>query len=129
MSLATTLQATAARAMKQNGTPITIVRNTPGVYDPATGTTGAGVRLESPTYAVVTPASGGTIQAFDIRFQNGTLIETNLRALQVAASGLAFSPKPGDVVEGLEGQTWTILGVTPEGVMGQAVLYKMTVSL
>ena len=93
-----------------------------------TGPDAAGDTTETHTItAVVSPASGGTIQAFDIRFQNGTLITTHLRALKVAAYGLAFTPLPGDKVSGLEGSTWVVLGCTPQSYQGVPLTYDMTV--
>ncbi|MHB9796290.1 hypothetical protein ACYCAX_00550 [Pseudomonas sp. MT3] len=37
---------------------------------------------------VVLPASNGTVQAFGIKFDNGTIVESNLCAMVIAAKGL-----------------------------------------
>ena len=112
---------------KRFGVAIVVTRDTPGAFDPVTGGPTPGVTLTQSTYAIVQPASGGTVQAFDIRFEAGTLIETNLRALMLSAHGLSFVPGPGDTVTGIEGSEWTVLGVTPQSVAGAPVTYNMTV--
>lgn len=127
MSLGSDLARKAYEQCKRFGVGITIARTEPGAYDPATGTNTAGTTQAQSTFAVVSPASGGTVQAFDIRFDSGTLIETNLRALMLSAHGLAFVPGPGDIVTGIEGSTWTVLGCTPQSVSGVSVTYNMTV--
>lgn len=75
-----------------------------------------------PTHAIVSPASAGAVQAFDIRFESGTLLESNLRSLMIAAHGLAIRPKPGDIVE-LAGERWTLLGNTPLMPDGETAIY------
>ena len=126
MSLGSDLALKAFAQVKRFGVPIVIATRTNGAYDPATGASSATEQTQS-TYAVVQPASGGTVQAFDIRFERGTLIETNLRALMLSAHGLSFIPGPGDTVTGIEAATWTVLGVTPQSVAGVPVSYNMTV--
>lgn len=129
-----------AKQLKAKGTMITIVR--PGdstgwtqefdaagnrwywindateevVYvDPATPS-------KHPASALVMPASAGAIQAFDIRFEGGTMIESNLRSLMIGATDLEITPKPGDTVQ-FAGETWTLLGNTPLMPDGKTVIY------
>lgn len=74
------------------------------------------------TVALIEPASAGAIQAFDIRFEGGTLVESNLRALTIAAESLPIIPLPGDKAE-FAGDTWTLLGNTPLLPDGQTYIY------
>ncbi len=106
---------------------ITIGRGTPTGRHSSTegGRTSYGTAI--PAKAVSGPASKGTIEAFDIRFEGGSLIETHLRALKVPAYGLEIVPGPGDVVEGLEDSAWKVLGVTPETLVGVPLVYNLTV--
>jgi len=121
------MQATANRLLKGKGQSITITRTTPGAYDPTTGQTGTATTLTQTVYAGVSPASGGMIEAFDIKFDQGTLIMTNLRSLMVSALEATFAPAPGDVVTNLESSTWNVIGVTPQSAQGHVIIYQFTV--
>lgn len=127
MSLAGALRDQAYAQIARFGVSISIARTVPGTFDPATGTTGTGTTTTAPVSALVSQASAGTIQSFDVRMEAGTLIESNIRALTIPAKGLPFVPGPGDVVAGLEGSTWVVLGCTPTSVMGSDVTYAVTV--
>ena len=119
---------TALEMLQEFGAPVTFTRVTPGTYDPDTGTTTPNVTTTWAGTAAILPASAGTIEAFDVRFQDGTLIETNLRALLVAALGLTNQPKPADTVTFADGSVWTSLGCTPLGPDGVTPLvYNVTV--
>lgn len=118
----------ALETITEFGTTITFGRSVPGEYDPATGTTTGDVILSWPALAVILPASQGVIEAFDVRFQDGTMIESNLRALLVAAQGMARAPLPADSVTFPDGGKWQALGCTPlnpDG--GTPLIYNVTV--
>lgn len=134
--------ATAKKVAKQlaaKGTTITIVR--PGDstgwtrgFDALTGeyywedsegtivTADPAIPTEYHAAALVMPASAGAIQAFDIRFEGGTMVESNLRSLMIEAADLEITPKPGDTVK-FGGETWTLLGNTPLMPDGKTVVY------
>jgi len=120
------MASTALRLIEQFGQTITLRDETPGGYDPTTGVTTDPVLRDQTVQAVVLPASKGTVEAFDNRFIDGTLIESNLRALKIAAEGLAWAPKPGCVAV-FGGEVWTLLGVTSSAPDGTALVYSATV--
>ncbi|MEH6483029.1 MULTISPECIES: hypothetical protein [Pseudomonas] len=119
------MQATALRLIAKYGRIVPFSRNVDGEYDPGTGGVGETTEPEDAT-VVVLPASGGTVQAFDIKFDNGTLIETNIRALIIAAKDLAWMPVPGDKAT-FDGETWTFIGCTPVNPAGTPIVYKASV--
>jgi len=121
------MAATAKRLITGKGQSITITRTTPGTYDPATGGLSAGLTTSQTVYAGISPASGGTVQAFDIKYEQETLIMTNLRSVIISAEGITFAPAPGDVVTNLESASWTIIGVTPQSAQGSPIIYSFTV--
>ncbi len=120
------MSATALRLIAQFGQPVMLRDETPGGYDPATGMTTDPVVLEQTVQAVVLPASKGTVEAFDNRFIDGTLIESNLRALKIPAKGMEWAPKPGTLAV-FQGETWTLLGVTGSAPAGTDLVYSATV--
>lgn len=112
-----------AEALAEVGVALTLTRTVIG-----TGPDDSGDTTTTHTItAVVSPASGGTVQAFDIRIENGTLITTNLRALKVAAYGLSIVPQPGDKITGIEDSVWVVLGCTPQSFQGVNLVFDMTV--
>jgi hypothetical protein len=117
---------TALRLLSKQGQTATLKHKVGESYDPATGTNVPTYEDHTITF-IVQQASQGTLQSFDIRFDGNTLIETNIRALVVAAKGLTITPQPGDKVTGLEGSQWNVLGNTPVNPAGVPVLYEMTV--
>lgn len=104
---------TADRLIKKFGALVTLSRTSEPAYDPATGTTTGGTVQTWTATAVTLPASQGTVEAFDQRFVGGTLIESNLRSLLIAAKGLPYSPRPGDTVTFADGRVAMLLGNTP----------------
>jgi hypothetical protein len=117
-------QATASRLIAQFGAPRQVVLVRPGVpagpdWDPIPGED-----TRTSATCVILPASKSTIEAFDNRFEAGTLIDERLRFVIMAASGLPFVPKGADYLE-FDGGRWFILGVTPLSPGGVDVLYKM----
>jgi hypothetical protein len=75
---------------------------------------------------VVLPASKGSVEAFDVRFERGTMIESRLRSLIIAAGGLEIEPRPGDQVLYFS-ERWTLVGVTPVAPDGTAIIYRATI--
>lgn len=108
------------------GQELILKRVTGEVYDPVTGTTTPGITETQAVRAVVLPASKGTVEAFDQKFVNGTLIETNLHALKIAAKGLAWPPAPGNTVT-LEGFEWTLIGATASNPAGTPLVYSTSI--
>lgn len=119
------MQATALRLIAKYGRTVQFTRNEDGEYNPGNGTVGEDDQPEDAT-VVVLPASGGTVEAFDIKFDSGTLIESNIRALVIAAKDLPWMPKPGDKAA-FDGDTWTFIGCTPINPAGTPIVYKASV--
>lgn len=120
------MAALAAEMIAEYGQVLTMRRVTEASYDPATGMTSPGTTEEQPITAVVLPASKGTIESFDNKLVNGTLIESNIRALKIAANGLLWPPGPGCIVV-YEGQEWKMLGATPSNPAGTALVYSASI--
>lgn len=79
--------------------------------------------------AAVLPASGGTLEAFDVRFFEGVNATANVRFAIVAAQDVignpaSIQPAPNDVAE-FDGVTWLVMGNTPLNVDGTAVLFSI----
>lgn len=115
----------ALEMLTEFGRVIQLSRVVGGDYDPDTGTSGGSTETQDAT-VVILPASNGTVQAFDIRYENGTLIEQNLRALTIAAKDLAWVPIAGDKAT-FDGSDWTFIGCTPVNPAGTPVVYKAAV--
>lgn len=120
------LQQAAFDAIEDNGEPIVFKRTTTGTFDPVSGEDAGGVTTQFTRMAIVSKASGSVVSSFDNRFENGTLIETNLRAIVVAGLDLTFDPMPGDVAV-FDGCDWTVLGSTPERAEGLNITFSLTV--
>lgn len=119
------MSATALRLLTNYGRTIQLSRTVDGEYDPEAGQSSGTTETEDAT-VVILPTSNGTVQAFDIRFDNGTLIEQNLRALTIAAQGLAWVPAPGDKAT-FDGSDWIFIGCTPINPAGTPLVYKAAV--
>lgn len=108
---------------------LTFKRGGTGTYNPETGEIEGGETTFTGT-AVILPASQGTVQAFDVRFEGGTLIESRLRALLIAAHGMTHEPAPGDKVTFPDGKIGTLLGCTPLNPDGaNPIIYQGTAEL
>ncbi|MCW8158977.1 hypothetical protein D7243_22685 [Stutzerimonas stutzeri] len=116
----------AAEMIAEFGQVLTLRREVEASYDPATGQMQPGATEEQPITALVRPASKGTVEAFDNKLVNGTLIESNIRALKIVADGLLWPPGPGCVVE-YEGHEWKMLGATPTNPAGTALIYSASI--
>lgn len=105
-------------------------RTVEGHVDPMTGEYIEGSVAEFGGTAVVLPASQGTVQAFDVRIEAGTLIESTLRALLIAAHGMERAPRPGDTVEFPDGLVGSLIGCTPLNPdAANPIIYQGTVKL
>ena len=119
--------ATASRLLAKFGQVVTLSKTTPGAYDPVTGEHADSVTVSQSVTAVFLAASKGTVEAFDIKYESNTLIETNLRSMTIAAKGLDWPPEPGHVVEYQE-ELWSMIGVTPLNPTGDVpVIYKASI--
>lgn len=116
----------ASEMLEEFGQTMILKRVTAESYDPVTGITVPGETERQPMTAIVLPASKGTIEAFDNKLVGGTLIESNIRALKIAAKGLLWPPGPGCVVEH-EGQDWQMLGATPSNPAGTPLIYSASI--
>jgi hypothetical protein len=74
--------------------------------------------------AVILPASGGTLEAFDVRFMSDVKDSTDVRFSLVAAKGSTFQPEPKDEVTIL-GQVWQVMGCTPLNINGTPLIYSV----
>lgn len=102
---------TALALIKDAGAEYAISR-TPSTVTAATGAVVSGEPTTGTVWAVKLPASQGTIQAFDIRIEDNSLVGRELRFLKVAALGAPFIPRKGDVITMDDGD-WEALGCTP----------------
>jgi len=111
------------------GKDITISRITSGVFDPATGEETATDTTSQTVKAVVLPASGGKVQALDIRYKLGTLTFTRLNYFQISGQDLTFTPKPDDSAL-IQGEIWTVIGVTPLNPnSGSPILWEVAIRI
>lgn len=118
------MAATTQRLIGQFGRTVTL-RRVSRTYDPITGSEAETVEEQAVT-CVILPASKGTVEAFDIKFERGTLIESNLRAVKLPAKGLQWPPAPGQEML-LDGETWRVIGVTPSSPGGVDLVYSLSV--
>ncbi len=103
----------------------------PGTFNPDTGMyEGGSSTITFTGVAVILPASQGTVEAFDVRFDGNSLLESRLRALLIAAHGMTHEPAPGDVVTFPDGKQGSLLGCTPLNPDGaNPIIYQGTVRL
>lgn len=96
-------------------------------HDPVTGETTKGTQITMRLACIVTPASRGTIQAFDNRLSaNDTLELSKIRFVLAAAKGATFEPVAGDAAE-FDGHMWEVMGATPVAPDGTPILYRIGV--
>lgn len=111
--------ATALRLLTRFGRPVTVTRETPGAYDPATGTDAAG------TSQTWTPS--GVKLEYTQREIDGTNIKAgDQRVYMSAAAGL--DPQPGDAVT-LGAEVWRVVKSSTLAPAGVAVLLDVQVRL
>lgn len=125
MAFCDEMAAMALEMLAEFGRTITLSREVSGTYDPDTGTS-SGTTETQDAIVVIQPATGSTVSAFDVKFDNGTLVEQNLRALTIAAKDLAWMPVAGDKAS-FDGSDWTFIGCTPINPAGTPIVYKAAV--
>lgn len=129
-------QKDADELLKEFGRGITISRQVPGppLNPKEPWIPGPPVTATYTASAVVLPASKGTIEAFDNRLENGTLIDERLRYVLMSplmtrtsvAGPATIEPQSLDVLT-FDGHDWTVLGCTPLNPAGVPVLFPMGV--
>lgn len=116
------------RAKKKGRTAEITFTRTTEMYVPGTGVTATETQFTAT--AVVLPVNQAALSAFDSGFENGTLIESKLRALLIPALGLEITPAPGDTVSFPDGTGGTLLGCTPLNPdVANPIIYQGTVKL
>lgn len=100
-----------------------VIRRTVSTFDPITGAMSAPVVTTGSIVAVNLPASKGTIEAFDDRLFEGISI-AKIRFFLAAALSASFVPQGTDEIV-LDGEYYTILGVTPLKPASTALTYKL----
>ena len=108
---------------------LTFTRGGEAAYNPETGEVEES-EISFTGIAAILPASQGTVEAFDVRLERGTLVESTLRALLIAAHGMEYEPAPGDKVTFPDGKVGTLLGCTPLNPDGaNPIIYQGTAQL
>lgn len=122
------LRVTAEAMLDEFGRDITYIRYTKG-GDLVGGTASRAIEMQTTLKSAVVPASGGTLEAFDVRFFEGISAATDVRfaivaTLQPDGTPAAFMPSPGDEAT-FDGRTWLVMGNTPLNVDGTPVTYSI----
>lgn len=120
--------AAASKLINKKGKSITITRSISSSFDPVLGEDT--ITNESQTIkAVILPASGGKIQALDLRYGLTGLSFERLSYFMMAGKDIAFSPEPGQKVT-VASEDWTILGVTPLNPNeGAPIMYDVAIRI
>ena len=121
------LRRDANELLAELGRPIIFKRYT-YVNDLVEGTSVPTLSASQTLNAAVLPASGGTLEAFDVRFMDGAQDDTNVRFAVVSAEGSTFTPGPKDKVD-MDGLVWNVMGCTPLNVDGTAVIFSVGLRL
>lgn len=111
------MAATAAEMLAEFGQPVTVTRETPGGYDPATGTTTAGT--------VQTWAPAGVKLDYTQREIDGTLIKSGDQRVYMSAEA-GLDPQTGDTVT-LGAEVWRVVTSRTLAPAGVAVLLDVQV--
>jgi hypothetical protein len=118
MSFYTRSQATALRLLRKYGQFMTLTQNTPGSYDPATG-------------SVSTSASGETVTGavfdYPAKMIDGTLIRQGDKTVYLAAKGMTLTPAPGMTLTDADANTYTVITAQPLNPAGVAVIHTLQV--
>jgi hypothetical protein len=113
-----------ARKLIEGFGSLSTVNRFADVPDVVAGTVARVVSKTQRLPAVILPASGGTLEAFDVRFMNDVKDSTDVRFCLAAAKGSTFQPEPKDEVTVL-GQVWQVMGCTPLNVSGVPLIYSV----
>lgn len=118
MTFYTGLQSTAASLLTSYGRSLTFTRTTPGAYNPATGTTGAGTATEYTGY--------GAVLEYRNREVDGERILQGDR--KIILQNVSTEPNINDVVP-IDSESYTVLGVMSLNPAGTNVIYTLHVRL
>lgn len=121
MTLATTLQATAVRALKAYGALGTLTRVTEGTFDPSTGTSSAGTTLTAQVPAMLDASSFRTLG-----FKFGEALVQGGDLMATVAGGLTFEPAPGDTLTVPQG-VFSVVATRPAYLGADAVTWELLV--
>lgn len=123
-------RALADSLLSEFGRDITFIRyDKAAAVDPLEGTVSRVVLLTQTLRCAVIPASGGTLEAFDVRFMSDVADSTDVRfaicsALQSNGAPALFMPEPTDEAT-FDGRTWLVMGNTPLNVDGTPVIFSI----
>lgn len=118
---------TALRLIKANGRLISVTQSVPGAYNPATGATAAATTSTINMYAITPPVTQGRIISFSITYVEQESIISRERLFVVAAAkDASFVPDKSDKVT-IDGNDYSIAGVTPLSINGEDIIYKFGV--
>ena len=123
MSLAATVSASAARAIKAFGAKAVLTHTAQGAYDPSTGGTGSPTTTAtncSVTLDVVSKRVPG------LKFGSSDLVQEGDLFATLASKGLPADPALGDTLT-FNGWPWVIKAIWPTFVGGSAVLFECQV--
>lgn len=111
---------TALRLIARFGQPVTLRDTVKGVYDPATGKTGADTVTDRTAQGILLDFTGQ-------EFQTNTLIKVGDKKLKIAAKGLSAPPSLLSKVL-VQGRTWSIIPPLKEiNPAGTPLLYELQV--
>lgn len=119
---------TALKLIKANGRLISVTQSIPGAYNPATGATAAATTSTISMYAITPPVSQQSkMQSFGITYVDQESIISRERLFVVAAAkDASFVPDKSDKVT-IDGNDYSIAGVTPLSINGEDIIYKFGV--
>ena len=122
------LQATATRLLTRFGQPRSIVFSLLPASEGNPWEPSAGVPEEYEVPGVVLPVTSRVLHSLDDKFEQGVLVESNVRMVVMAVvdtSGLALpAPKPADRLL-FDESAWSVLGITPISPGGIPLIYKV----
>lgn len=123
------LQNVASKLIASKGKNITITRQTLETFDAPAGEYTSQTPESQTVKAVVLPASGGKVQALDLRYNLGELTYQKLNYFIVAGIDLAFAPNPNDEVT-IDSENWYVLGITPLNPNdGTPLIYEVAIRI
>lgn len=116
----------ALQLLQRFGQEATLTRRVAGAYNPATSAPAQSVSTH-PVRVLV--QADNTQEGEGDSLAKGSAVRAARRKVQVAASGLAVVPAPGDEVGPLEGRTWRVLATDPPVQLGGTpILYVLRVA-
>lgn len=113
--------ASALRAITKAGQAALLRRSTPGTYNTETATTAAPTVTNSPCYAVLFDYD---LRDSGLSVAEASLIQAGDKQILIPASGLTFSPTPGDLLI-VGGVIWTVKKVKELNPAGIPILYEL----